>query len=385
MKTTLNLFLVSAILILSGILSAQTSYDVYVSSRGTNAVKKYDMSGNYLGDFVSAGFGGLASTEDILFHPDGSVLVTGFGNTSIKRYDGISGNYLGDFSTGYTLAAPSKMSIGPDSLIYVTQWGTAQNKVVRFTLDGDFHDEFTSIGAPKGLGHVWDDQKNFYIALFGTGGDGTIHHFDSIGNDLGTFINTEIIQGPTSIWFDADGSMLVEDWTLGKVFRFDATGAYLEEFLSGMTSPEGIAFLPGGDLLIGDWGQDAVHLFSPEGENLGYFTSGNGLLDPNSVKVRATTVTSNGNNIAAGNTVTIFPTLSSGPFYIEFDIQRKEQIRIRVFDLQGRAVYSMAKTLSETGLHRVEWIPDTAVKEGYYLVYAEGSEFQVLEKIIIRR
>ena len=48
--------------------------------------------------------GGLNGTEDILFHPDGSVLVTGFGNTTIKRYDGETGAFLGDFSSGYALA-----------------------------------------------------------------------------------------------------------------------------------------------------------------------------------------------------------------------------------------------------------------------------------------
>jgi hypothetical protein len=52
-----------------------------------------------------------------------------------------------------------------------------------------------------------------------------------------------------------------------------------------MTNPEGIAFTPEGDLLIGDWGEDAVHRFDADGNNLGYFTSGNGLTDPNGVKI----------------------------------------------------------------------------------------------------
>ena len=93
-----------------------------------------------------------STARKTFFHPDGSVLVTGFGNTTIKRYDGETGAFLGDFSSGYALATPSKMSIGPDSLIYVTQWDAVQNNIVRFDLDGNFVDEFTTEGAPNGLG-----------------------------------------------------------------------------------------------------------------------------------------------------------------------------------------------------------------------------------------
>jgi streptogramin lyase len=385
MKTTFTFFLIPILIICNNHLPAQTSYEVYVSSRGTNAVKKYDMNGEYLGDFVASGSGGLTNTEDILFHPDGSTLVTGFGNSSVKQYDGSTGDYLGDFTSGYTLASPSKMSIGPDSLIYVTQWGTTQNKVARFTLDGAFQDEFTSIGAPKGLGHVWDEQKNFYIALFGTGGSGTIHMFDSLGNDLGTFINSTIIQGPTSIWFDGDGSMLVEDWTLGKVFRFDEDGEYLEEFISGMTNPEGIAITPDGELLIGDWGQDAVHLFSSAGESLGYFTTGNGLLDPNSVKIKPVAITGTNEFTEAKASLQVFPTANPGEFNIEFEISNSQHIRITVIDMQGRVIDTPFDRKSGPGFQQIVWKPSAAVDEGMFIIRLQTPGTLFTKRIMVIR
>ncbi|MBK7338840.1 MAG: NHL repeat-containing protein [Saprospirales bacterium] len=295
MKTKITPILALLCAILSSTsLFGQTTYTVLVSSRGESAVKEYDLAGNFLGNFVEPGSGGLSGTEDMLFHPDGSVLVTGFANTAIKRYDGATGDYLGNFTSGYSLNTPSKMSIGPDSLIYVTQWGTTQNKVVRFGLDGAFVDEFTSVGAPNGLGHVWDGDKNFYIALYGNGGTGTVHKFDSLGNNLGTFISSFLLQGPTSIWWDSNGDMLVEDFTVGKVLRYNSQGQFQGEFITGMTNPEGIAFLPNGDFLIGDWGVDAVHRFDSTGLYLDYFTSGNGLTDANSVKLRVTQSTAQG-------------------------------------------------------------------------------------------
>jgi sugar lactone lactonase YvrE len=264
---------------------AQTAYEVLVTSRSGNTVQRYDENGNYMGDFVKQGSGSLQWPQDILFHPDGTVLVSGFGNGAIKRYNGKTGAFIGNFSTGYSLKGPSKMSMGPDNLVYVTQWDSVQNKVVRFDLQGNYVDEFTQTGAPKGLGHVWDSQGNFYISLYGNGGDGTVHKYDAQGNDQGTFINSNIIQGPTDLWWDGS-DLLVADYTTGKVWRFDSTGQYVSTFISGLTNPEGKAFLPNGNILIGDWGIDGVHLVQPNGTITGLFCSGNGLTDPNCVRVR---------------------------------------------------------------------------------------------------
>ena len=62
--------------------------------------------------------------------------MTGIGNNAIRRYDPQTGDFMGDFSSGYSLAEPTKMAIGPDSLLYVSQWGDDQSKVARFDLDG---------------------------------------------------------------------------------------------------------------------------------------------------------------------------------------------------------------------------------------------------------
>lgn len=357
-------------------LSAQNSYTVLVSSRGESAVKEYDLDGNYLGDFVSPGSGGLSGTEDILFHPDGSVLVTGFANTAIKRYDGITGDYLGNFSSGYSLNTPSKMSIGPDSLLYVTQWGATQNKVVRFALDGTFVDEFTSVGAPNGLGHLWDAGKNFYIALYGNGASGTIHKFDSLGNSLGVFINSFILQGPTSIWRDGAGDMLVEDWTTGKVLRYDSQGAYKGEFLTGMTNPEGIAFLPNGDMLIGDWGEDAVHRFDSTGSYLGYFTSGEGLTDANSVKLRLVQSTGAKEIADPVSCFTVTPTLGSDIFQVALTLSSPSVLTLQVLDFNGRVVHEIAREKRSKGLHTFHWQPEPGISAGMYLIRMEAGGVQ---------
>ena len=371
-KFTKTLLFIS---IFSASLQAQNNVQVLVNSRGTHSIKSYDAQGNYQGDFIKPGQGGLANPEDIVFHPDGSILITGHSNAFIKKYDGKTGEYLGNFSKGYVLSSPSKMSIGPDNLLYVTQWGTSQNKVVRFDLEGNFVDEFTSIGAPKGLGHTWDDEGNFYIALFGVvSGNGTIHKFGPDGADLATFINSAVLRGPTNIWWDSHGNMLVQDWNAGTILRYNHLGEYQGVFTRGLTNPEGLAFLPNGNILIGDWGTDLVHLLAPNGNKLGNFTIGNGLIDPNCVRVRnlATTGIDRDEIIVFDEFVT-----SSIGRHFKF----KKQIITRASKL--RIINSMGHTVQTWNQVPSYWNAE-GLPSGLYIAELSGTTTRWMQKLIIK-
>ncbi|NNF56684.1 MAG: hypothetical protein HKN04_00440 [Rhodothermaceae bacterium] len=48
--------------------------DLLVSSRNTNSVKRYDgTTGTYLGDFVAPGAGGIAAPQDVALGLDGAL------------------------------------------------------------------------------------------------------------------------------------------------------------------------------------------------------------------------------------------------------------------------------------------------------------------------
>lgn len=368
MERSLRLAFCLLVLASHGVLLAQTEFEVLVNSRGTNAVLRYGIDGTYLGPFIASGEGGLIGPEDILFHPDGTVLVTGFGNTAIKRFDGASGAYIDDFSSGYSLATPSKMSIGPDDLIYVTQWGTTQNKVVRFGLDGVFVDEFTSIGTPNGLGHFWDDEGRFYISVYGNGANGYVRRFGADGNDLGVFINTDILQGPTNLLRLANGEILVQDWTIGAVQRFSADGQFVSTFVSGLSNPEGLAFLPDGSMLMGDWGVDAVHVIDVLGNNLGYFTSGNGLTDPNCVRVREVPMSGLDEREAMHDVLHVSPNVGAGPFELWMEDAVGESVKVQVFDATGRMVDEAPWQGVKAYPFRMPYQPKKPLPNGRYVI-----------------
>ena len=71
----------------------------YVANRNGNNVLRYTMEGTFVSEFVKSGAGGLSLPQEVLFHPvSGNLIVTGFNNSEIKIYDGVSGVFLRNFS-----------------------------------------------------------------------------------------------------------------------------------------------------------------------------------------------------------------------------------------------------------------------------------------------
>lgn len=257
-------------------------WDLLVSSRNTNSVKRYDgATGVYVDDFVVAGAGGLNSTQEIRLAPDGDLIVSGRGNSAILRFDSRTGAYKGRFTSGYSLSEPTKMTWGPDGNLYVSQWGSARENVAVFGPDGAFIREATPHLVDP-MQHAWDADGNLLVVFWGSK---DVRRFDSEGNQLGILVSDSRLQGPTNLRWDLDGYLQVFDWQSGAVYRYDGTtGEYVDTFISGIRSPEGWTIGPDGDLYICEWNGNVVSRFDPAtGASLGQFTQGGGLQAPNSV------------------------------------------------------------------------------------------------------
>ncbi len=363
----------SVILALLVSVASGQELDIYVSSTAENAIKHYEGDGTFLGNIVPANSGGLGGPQDIIFMDDGTMIVSGILNTAIKQYDASSGDYLGNFTSGYNLNQPTRMRIR-DNLLYVIQWGTGDNKVVRFDLDGNFVDEFSSIGITQSIGIDWDSAGNMYVSSFGQGPNGFVQKFDTSGNDMGMFIDSTILQGPTDIWFDEDGTLLVEDWTVGVVRRFSSTGEYIDDFITGMANPEGVAFFPNGDILICDWGTDTVERFDASGISLGtLIVNANGIADPNAVVIRD-------RNLAVPDfqQSQTFVTPSIGTQFRFNESSLSEYSSFQVFDMNGRLI--MEHDILDAPLldaHKLE--------EGLYLMVGIGNGLRGTQKIIVKK
>lgn len=264
-------------------LSAQ-NYDVYVSDAGNFnqppwQILKFDENGQNGQVFIS---NHLAWPQDILFLEDeNTALITNLNNGRISKFNASTGAFTGEFATG--IGGPTRMKIGPDSLLYVLQW-VGNGKVWRYRLDGAFVDEFTAVGVPASIGLAWDASGNLYVSSYN---GKYIRRFSTTGADLGIFISANLA-GPTNIWFDDNGDLLVFDYNAGVVKRFDSTGKYLGVFITGVPQCEGVDFLPDGNIIIGSGGTSSVRIYTATGAFVKNFVAPAtlGLKTPNAVVLR---------------------------------------------------------------------------------------------------
>jgi sugar lactone lactonase YvrE len=259
-------------------------FELYVVDVGPNRgapwqILKYDMNGGNPEIFTTAG---VNRPQDIVFLEDrGVALVSNFGTNRINRHDAETGALIDAFAAN--LGQPTRIKIGPGNLLYVLQW-SGNGRVLRYNLDGNFVDEFTSVGVSNSIGLDWDADGNLYVASFD---DQHVRKFDTQGNDLGLFATTNLA-GPTNIWFDDNGDLLVVDWNGGSIKRFDSNGAFLGTFVFGLSEPEGIEFLDNGNFLIGNGGTSSVREYDSAGNFVGDFVPFKlgGLEKPNGVRIR---------------------------------------------------------------------------------------------------
>lgn len=258
--------------------------EIWVSDAGASSnpryqILKYDENGRNPEVFTTQN---LAWPQDILFMEETEVvLISNLNSGTIDRYNIDTGAFINSFATG--IDGPTRMKIGADNLLYVLQWN-GDGKVLRYQLDGTFVDEFTDVGVTQSIGMDWDGQGNLYVSSFN---DGSVRKFDPAGNDMGLFITTNLV-GPTNIWFRPNGDLMINDWSAGLVARFNSSGSFLRNSITGLNRPEGIAFFANGDFLIGNGGTGSVKMYGSNNAFISDLVSSGvgGLVNPNAVVTR---------------------------------------------------------------------------------------------------
>lgn len=350
----------------------------YASNRAMNAINTYEEDGTFIEEFITQNSGGLSSPQDIVLHPDGFLLVTGTDNPQIKKYDLETGEYLGDWSdSSFNLGRPSKMSIGPDDLLYVTQWGmTAETaKIVRFDLDGNYLGPFTPL-APTGLGHLWDADGNFYLAVFGVNTNvGDVRIYDTNGNFIEAFIDSSILENPTYIWWGDNDDMFVQDFTQGKVLHYDSNGNYIEDYITGLLNPEGYQFLPNGNLLIAERTGNQIREFDSSGSLIGRWDNGGVLTSPNFIK--ALDLSTGNIPDVKKNNILVTPTFGT-QFSINPSIISNFK-KLEVYNIKGKKIDSF---LTE---NNAIWNAEKFSDGTYILVAVDNNGINYTQKIIIKK
>jgi DNA-binding beta-propeller fold protein YncE len=253
-----------------------------VASEFSDAVLGYDATtGNFLGDFVSAGSGGLDSPRGLAIGPDDNLYVASGNTNAVLRYDGATGAFIDAFATGLT--GPFGLVFGPDGNLYVADFGTAE--VLRFNgTTGAFIDTFVSAGS-GGLSMARDllfgPDGNLYVSS--PGSVQVLRYDGTTGAFIDVFASNVDARG---LVFGPDGNLYVASFIDNAVLRFNGTtGAFIDIFViggsGGLNGPVGVSFGPDGNLYVASFNSDEVKRYDgTTGAFIDTFvTAGSGGLD----------------------------------------------------------------------------------------------------------
>jgi len=147
--------------------------NLYVASSMNNRVIRFDgKTGEPMGNFVAPGSGGLNFPIGIAFGPDAHLYVASFQNSRILRYDGQTGAFLGlvAFLPALGLSNPLDMKFmpGPTCFADLDDSGALDfSDVLAFVVAFAAQDPDADLGEPAGVFDFTD--VSAFLTLFGTG------------------------------------------------------------------------------------------------------------------------------------------------------------------------------------------------------------------------
>ena len=145
---------------------------VLVTSGPDNRVMEFDADGNFVGNFIAPGAGGLAYPTGLILSPSGRLLVSSRNTDSVLAYDGSTGASQGAFVSPGSggLLRPFGLTYGPNGNLFVTsdtdevmEYNGGTGAFVRVfvpTSDNGRLDQ------PRGL--AFKPDGNLLVASFGT-------------------------------------------------------------------------------------------------------------------------------------------------------------------------------------------------------------------------
>jgi len=270
-----SLIAVTCLVVAAGAAPATAQFDLLVGSWATHSVRKYNpMSGEYLGDLIPPGTAGL-STPDGFDDRDGILYVASSDTDQILTYDLATGAFLEVWATA-ELDGPGNLQFGPDGLLYVCN--KLRSRVDRFDpATGHFMGAFAEGGGLlQPVGMAWD-QGVLYVADFN---GNAIRKYDAMtGAPLGDFVS---IATPLILRIEG-GEILATSHQLSSLTRFDLATAAVTGTLSGngTNCPVGHLIGPGGDTILASWASNRILRFDPSGTFVNIFAIGGGLALPN--------------------------------------------------------------------------------------------------------
>jgi sugar lactone lactonase YvrE len=218
---------------------------VAVTSYATNSAMRYDgltaapapAPGQPGATFVPPGSGDLASPLAVIYTPTGELIISSGENNSITRYNGLTGQFLGDFvdQGGGGLSFPAGMIFSPDHHSFFVA-SNFNSLILRYDYDGitatnpSVFAAIPDFGAPVGL--VFGPDGNLYVSTLSPNADNSsVLRYDgttgvplpSSGETGANFVHPGAggLGKAGGIVFGPDGNLYVSNQATNQILRFD--------------------------------------------------------------------------------------------------------------------------------------------------------------------
>ena len=254
--------------------------DLYVPLGGSaDAVAQFDgVTGDYVGDFVTSGLGGLGEPVGIAFDEVGNLYVGSYATDEILRYDGTTGAFIDVFVSAGSggLNGPYGLTFGPEGNLYVCSFLT--NEILSYDgVSGASLGVFVSNGVTYPVDLAFGPGGDLYVSSYS--GNNVLRYDGLTGSLIGAFAAGGGLSGACGLEFGPGGDLYVAGYNNDAVLRYDGvSGAFVEVFASGggLDGAFGVAFGPdSGNLVASGYESDSVIEYDgADGSLIGTFVSG---------------------------------------------------------------------------------------------------------------
>jgi uncharacterized repeat protein (TIGR01451 family) len=149
------------------------------SGTNANAVAEFDTSGNYLGNFVAIGAGGLGSPFDVYLR-GGDWIVGGINSDALHRYD-LNGAYIANLAAINTF--PEQIAQAANDNVLVANFSGTEEGIVEYLPDGTLVGVYNA-GTLGGYRGVYELPNGNLLVTTGTG----VYEIDRVG----TLVDTKV-------------------------------------------------------------------------------------------------------------------------------------------------------------------------------------------------
>ena len=212
---------------------------------------------------------GINKPQFIAISESGDIFVTSWGSQCIHVYDnsGREKTIIGSKNGPLHFNLPSGIAICGD-VMYVAE--NRGNKIHKLTLGGELLSTFGCKGSSNGrLSYPWGicigPDSKIYVAEYGNNRVQVFHCDETFSHVInGNVIGDGRFQGPEGLSFDHSGHLYVTGYKSDTVTVFTSEGQYVRHYdQSYLSGPCGIAIDLAGELLVANAGKNSLAIFNP--------------------------------------------------------------------------------------------------------------------------